>query len=105
MTFCEMFWTFAFVLIFCELGEMVSSQFVAFNGSLERCNWYLFPIDMQQLMITAITNAQQPIEIGAFGNIVCTRETFKKVINCCKIVEIKLNNDTFDYGTKWSLVR
>lgn len=81
VTFCEMFWTFAFVLIFCELGEMVTSQFDAFNDALERCNWYSFPIEIQQMMIIVLANAQQPITIRAFGNIICTRETFKKVIN------------------------
>lgn len=80
MTFIEMFWTFAFVLIFCELGDMVSSQFVVFNDSLERLNWYLFPIEMQKMMIIVMAKTQQPALLRGFGNIVCTRETFKKVI-------------------------
>lgn len=79
VTFIEMFWTFAFVLIFCELGEMVSSEFDAFNGSVEQCKWYSFPIEMQRMVVIFMANAQQPSYIRAFGNISCTRETFKKV--------------------------
>lgn len=77
----EMFWTFIFILMFCELGEMVCNQFEMFNDSLEQCNWYSLPIEMQQMMIIFMANAQQPTWISGFGNILCTRDTFKKVIS------------------------
>lgn len=106
VTFCEMFWTFAFVLIFCELGEMVTSQFDAFNDALERCNWYSFPIEIQQMMIIVLANAQQPITIRAFGNIICTRETFKKVINPVmeELSSFNEKSTTFELLIVWNAI-
>lgn len=58
---------------------MVTNQFEKFEDSLSRCNWYLFPIEMQKMFNIVTANAQQTMTIRGFGNIECNRETFKVV--------------------------
>lgn len=73
-----------FVLIFllCELGETVTSQFELLNDELYQCDWYLFPVRMQQMFVTFMKCTQQTVLIRGYGNTLtqCTRETYKKVI-------------------------
>lgn len=75
----EMFWSFAFILFFCEFGEMVTSKFDWYHEELCKCNWYLFPMEIQPLYLMFITNTQLPAHIRCFGNILCIRDSFKKV--------------------------
>lgn len=73
------FWTFALIFFFCELGEMVTNQFNQFSDVLGQSSWYLFPIELQRMLVTAIVNAQEPVIIRGFGNTMCTRDAFKLV--------------------------
>lgn len=75
----EMFWSFAICAFFCEFGEMVTSQFDAYDIEIYRCGWYLLPIEMQKLFLIFKSNTQQPKIIRGYGNILCTREIFKEV--------------------------
>lgn len=75
------FWTFILIFFFCELGEMVTDQFHQFSDELGQCSWYLFPIELQRMLVTFMVNAQQPVIIHGFGNTLCTREAFKLVID------------------------
>lgn len=74
-----LFWPFAVVFIFCEFGEKVSTQFQYFNDELCKCDWYLLPIEMQRILLTVMTNSQQPIFIQGYGNTLCIRYSFNKV--------------------------
>lgn len=67
------------IFFFCILGEMVTNQFEMFNDELSQCNWYVLPFELQKIMIIVIVNAQRETVIRGFGNILCTRQTFKKV--------------------------
>lgn len=71
----------SFVTIFglCELGERVSNAFEESNGAFDRLKWYLFPVEMWQMLPTVIIAAQQPIKFDVFGKISCCREDFKMV--------------------------
>lgn len=73
---------FSFIinLIFCESGQMVGIQFEMFNDALNQCNWWSFPVEMQQMLIVVMANSQYLTLIRGYGNVLCTRETFKKVI-------------------------
>lgn len=71
---------FAYLYTFCELGEMVCKEFETFDNELNQCNWYAFPLKIQQIFIIFMVNTQQPTTVRGYGNILCTRETFKKVI-------------------------
>lgn len=81
--FFSMFWAFIFIGIFCEIGQQfVAEQFELFNDVLVQSNWYLFPIDVQQMVSVLMVNAQQPMYIRGFGNVICAREAFKSVNTC-----------------------
>ena len=70
-----------FVLIFAcyDSGELMTNQFEIFDKQLCECNWYLFSIEMQRILVIFITITKQPTIIRCYGNIEITRETFKKV--------------------------
>lgn len=74
-----MFWSLTIVFIACESGERMSLKFKRFNYALGQCNWYAFPIEMQQMFVTIMASSQSPTFIEAYGNILCTRESFKNV--------------------------
>lgn len=63
----------------CELGERTTAGFDSFNDTFFQCEWYLFPIELQQMLLIMIANAQQPVIIKGFANTLCARESFAKV--------------------------
>lgn len=63
----------------CDIADRVTVRFDRTN-IYEHCEWYTFPIDVQRLLPILIHNAQTSPVIKAFGNIDCSRETFKLVI-------------------------
>lgn len=80
----------AFVLIFllCELGETVTNQHELLNDELCQCDWYLFSVGMQKLLVIFISLTQQPVLIRGFANIQCVRDTFKRVRSDCSVMII-----------------
>lgn len=76
----EMVWSFFMIAIYCEMSEKVIAAFDEFNDELVGCDWYLLPNELQQMYLTFILNTQQPKIIRGYGNILCTRDTFKKVM-------------------------
>lgn len=58
---------------------MVTNQFDLFYAKLCQCNWYLYPLKMQQMLVIFVSDAQRPTNIHGFGNL-CARGTFKRVI-------------------------
>lgn len=70
---------FAFIFFACELGERISDRFDVFNAELSRCDWNLLSIKMQRMYLIFLLSTQQPVHIKCYGDIVCTRETFKEV--------------------------
>lgn len=75
-----MFWSFALIYAFSEMGEMVTIQFNDFEMELGQCNWHLFPLKLQRIYLIILANAEQSITVHGFGNIVCVRESMKRVI-------------------------
>lgn len=73
------YFAIAVIFLYCELGEMVINQFNGFEKDLCQCKWYLFPIEIQQMLLIFVADAQHPISIRGYGNIVCTRDAFKSV--------------------------
>lgn len=74
-------WSFGYISIYCEFGEMLTQQYELFNDELSQCNWYLFSIEIQQLLLITMANSQQPTKIRGFGNAICSRDSLKRVIN------------------------
>ena len=62
------------------MGEMVTNQFDEFEEELSQCNWYMFSMKLQRIYMIVLVNAEQPTTVHGFGNIVCARESMKKVI-------------------------
>lgn len=75
-----MFWSFMVIFLLCNYGEQVTSEIEEIHDNLYDCDWYLFPIKEQRMMQLILVTAQQPINLQGFGNILLTRDTFKKVI-------------------------
>ena len=63
----------------CELGNLVTNQYELFNDELCQCKWYSSSHEIQNMLIILMANGQQTTYIEGFGNILCTREAFKKV--------------------------
>lgn len=74
---------FSATFCFCEFGQMIGNQFNQFDDTLGQCDWYAFPIEMQQMLVVFLTSSQRPPMICGFGNTECTRDSFKRVrIRC-----------------------
>lgn len=78
-TLIILFYAFAYTFLFCTFGEMVTHQFNVFSEELYMCDWYMFPLELQRMLIIFIANAQQPATVHGFGDTTCTRDTFKRV--------------------------
>lgn len=75
----DMFYAFGTVFFVCELGQRVSDAFETYEDTIIAFDWYAFPIELQQMLLISLQNAQQEVEIECFGSISGNRETFKKV--------------------------
>lgn len=73
------FWSFFLVTFFCLIGEMVTNQFAQFHEGMCHSNWYSYSLEMQRLYLIFIADTQHAPAIAGYGNVLCTRETFKKV--------------------------
>lgn len=76
-----LFITASFVTVFltCEMGQNVSNQFNKFGDKVGTCDWYLLLRKLQQMFVIVMINAQEPVSIRGFGNVECTRDSFKRV--------------------------
>ena len=88
-TLVEVTWSFFAVFLYCEFGRMVTSRFDKFHDKLQQCNWYSFSTEMQRLYLMFMMNAQQPVMIKGYANILCTRDTYKKVIFFFELIMLK----------------
>lgn len=73
-------WSLAIMFVICELGQRLTLKFEQFSDALYQCDWYSFPIEMQEMYVIMLMNAQQPVIIKGFANTLCARESFVKVI-------------------------
>ena len=73
------YWSFGTIFFYCEFGQRLSDLFVEIDHAIGRLDWYLFPNEVQRLLVNFISDTQQPKFIRSYGNILCTREVFKKV--------------------------
>lgn len=72
-------WSFIIIFFFCESGERLSGKFEAIDDELYECDWYLFPMEIQRMVLILLSGTHAPVLLRGFGNIVCTREAFKDV--------------------------
>lgn len=82
--------SYAFGLIFitCELGQRLSDAFEEINNQIGKFNWYWFPNNLKAILPHIIMVSQQPVDLGCFGSITCSRNSFKKVSFFKEIIKI-----------------
>lgn len=65
---------------------------MALNDAILQCDWYTFPIEIQQNLPIIIMGTRKPVVICGYGNILCTREAFQNVRqNRNQYLEFELN--------------
>lgn len=74
-----MFWSFVIIFCICEFGEQLTQQFQVFDDALCKFKWYLMPTEMQRMLVIVMSNTQQASFMYGYGNIECTRDSFKQV--------------------------
>lgn len=74
-----MFFSFAIIVISCNCGEFLVLRFDMVAEELYKSDWYLFPLEVQRMLIVVIAQTQQPTYIRSYGNITFTRQTLKMV--------------------------
>lgn len=83
------------IFFFCYFGESINSQFDELNDVIYQSDWYTHQLDIQRIIPTILIATQHPPVLKGFGNLVCTRESFKKV----DLLYIKFKC----YDLKWNL--
>lgn len=63
----------------CEYGQRLTNAFNEFDEAIYRCKWYSLPLEAQQMLALLMTNTQQLAYMKSYGNVQCTRDTFKNV--------------------------
>lgn len=74
-----LFWSLCSVFLVCELSERLTIRCESLEDAFYGWPWYSFSNDMQKWFVIVIANAQQTPIIKGFGNVPCTRESFKSV--------------------------
>ena len=73
-------WLILFIFLLCEPGARMTNQLGKFSDELNRSDWYLLPIELQRWYIIFVSDTQNPIKVFSYADIVCERETLKRVI-------------------------
>lgn len=68
------------IFLSCDLGQRLSNVFDEFNNDAWTKNWYLYPLELQRMFLLFGAGTQQSVNIRCYGNILCIRETMRKVI-------------------------
>lgn len=78
-------YAFGIISIASELGQRTSNLFTELTDVSLQFDWYLFPNEINQLLLIILPVVQKSVVIECFGTIACDRELFRKV-GRCKIV-------------------
>lgn len=73
------FWALACVFVICEFVQRLTNVFNDSSDAIGQLHWYLYPMEVQQLLVQIIMYAQKPVVVAFFGSIQCSREQFRKV--------------------------
>ncbi|XP_031619024.1 uncharacterized protein LOC116338096 [Contarinia nasturtii] len=80
ITIWQLFWTFAFLFLYCYRGEEVSYAFEELADEISQCEWDSFPYQLQRILPTVLIAAQDSVQIKTYGY-ACTHERFQKIVN------------------------
>lgn len=73
-------YAFGLILVYCEVGNQISSQFDEISIGFHELDWYTFPEEIQRMLPTISIVSQQPQQLIAYGGAPSSRDTFKRVI-------------------------
>lgn len=73
------FWALVVVFGICEGVQRLTNAFGDINDTILQLHWYLYPMEIQRLIVPISMYAQKPVEIAFFGRIQCSRQQFRKV--------------------------
>lgn len=73
------FWSFVQIFAICEFGQRITGRFYEIKNEIFNWDWYTFPMDVQKIFPIIVIGTETPVELCGFGNIVCTRSSFKNV--------------------------
>lgn len=79
-------WGIILVFITCEISQRFSNTFTDLYETVCQLEWYLYPVEVQQIFVLLILYAQKPCEIPFFGSYACSREQFKRVKYYVKLI-------------------
>lgn len=68
------------LFLYCEVGEMVTTEFRRLNTEIHQCDWHRYPLQLKRMLVVFMTNAQMPTIIRGFANTACTREMLMQVM-------------------------
>lgn len=74
----------------CHFGQNIHEQFAELDGAIYGSDWYRYDINAQRMIPMILSATQEPPILMAFGNVECTRESFKNVNRLKSKVRIKL---------------
>ena len=80
ISICELICSLNLLFPLCELASRMSIGFEDINDLIDQFDWYLMPLETQQMLPLIMVNAQQPVGFQCFGSFACNRDLFKKVI-------------------------
>lgn len=83
---CLQFWAYFSILLICELGDRVINHFEDIDISY-LCNWHMFPTNVRRILPMVLMNTQFAVTLAGYGNIPCSRDTCKRVIQFYSIYE------------------
>lgn len=75
----QTFYAFCVLFLTCEFGERLTIVFDELEYEIEQFDWYLFPNEIQRILLTLMVFGQQEVSLQCFGSTSTNREAFKKV--------------------------
>lgn len=64
---------------FCYFGDRVTSALGDIQEAVYLCDWYSFPLGVQNYVPSILLIAQQPVYMSGFAALRCTMQTFETV--------------------------
>lgn len=68
-----------YIFVLCIFGDETTTKFEEIHLAIGKCKWNEFPIEIQKLLPLVLRVAQEPIYLGGYMNVRCTRPFMKEV--------------------------
>lgn len=89
------FFSYLTIFFFCETAQQITEQYDEIESVFCQCNWYSYPIEVQQIIPTIMMATQKEIAIRGFGNLIFNRASFYQVFTCkilCIVYSFLISN-------------